>query len=151
MENTKNAEHTISLSKVLAETYTLYLKTQNYHWNVRGPMFQTLHTMFEAQYTEMALSIDEIAERIRSLGVRAPGSYSEFANLSEVKEDTSWPKAMDMVKNLLGSHQQVSKTIKKSLMISEEGGDQPTADLLTARLQSHEKTIWMLKALSEES
>jgi len=137
------------LSRVLADSYTLYLKTHNYHWNVTGPMFQTLHTMFETQYTEMALAVDLIAERIRALGELAPGSYSSFRELSNVKEAAGVPKATDMVKDLVESHETVARTARAVFAAAEEGSDEATLDLLTQRIQLHEKTAWMLRSLLE--
>ncbi len=138
------------LSKLLADSYTLYLKTHNFHWNVTGPMFQTLHTMFELQYTELAMAVDAIAERIRSLGHRAPGSYAAFARLSTVKDAEEVPKALEMVKQLVESHETVVRTARATLGVASEAGDDATADLATQRLQVHEKTAWMLRSLLEE-
>lgn len=144
----KRGEIAKSLSGLLAESYTLYLKTHKYHWNVTGPMFQTLHTMFETHYTELALAVDEIAERIRVLGERAPGSYSEFAEISRVKEDSSMgTKAEDMIKNLLSDHEQVVRTAKEILPLLEGANDEGTNSLLGARIEYHEKTAWMLRSL----
>lgn len=138
------------LSKLLADSYTLYLKTHYYHWNVKGPMFQTLHLMFETHYTELALAVDTIAERILALGVEAPGTYSQFKSLSSVQEDTSLPKAKDMIKNLVLAHEAVIKTARALFPKADEAGDEATADLLTQRIQLHEKTTWMLRSLLEE-
>lgn len=138
------------LSKLLADSYTLYLKTHYYHWNVKGPMFQTLHLMFETHYTELALAVDTIAERILALGVEAPGTYSQFKSLSSVQEDTSLPKAKDMIKNLVLAHEAVIKTACALFPKADEAGDEATADLLTQRIQLHEKTTWMLRSLLEE-
>ena len=135
------------LSHLLADTYTLYLKTHNYHWNVVGPMFNTLHLMFEEHYNELALAVDEIAERIRSLGEPAPGSYVEFAELASVKEDTDKPEALEMVRRLVESHEAVARTARSVFPLAEKASDEPTADLLTQRLQVHEKTAWMLRSL----
>ena len=135
------------LSKVLADTYTLYLKTHNYHWNVVGPMFNTLHLMFEAQYNELALAVDEIAERIRSLGEPAPGSYLEFRELTSIEEDRDKPEAMEMVRRLVEAHEAVARTARSVFPLADEASDEPTADLLTQRLQVHEKTAWMLRSL----
>ena len=137
------------LSRLLADSYTLYLKTHNYHWNVVGPMFTTLHLMFEEHYNELALAVDEIAERIRTLGERAPGSYREFAALSSIEEDVATPDAMDMVRNLVEGHETVARTARSVFPVVEQADDQPTADLLTQRLQVHEKTAWMLRSLLE--
>ena len=135
------------LSKVLADSYTLYLKTHNFHWNVTGPMFQTLHLMFEAQYTELALAVDLVAERIRALGHPAPGTYKQFAALSSIKEDNGVPKAQDMIKKLVDGHETVARTARAVFKIAESVSDQPTCDLLTQRMQVHEKTAWMLRSL----
>jgi len=138
------------LSRLLADTYTLYLKTHNYHWNVEGPMFQTLHTMFETQYTELALAVDLIAERIRALGHYAPGSYAQYAKLSSIKEVTGVPGAQDMIKDLVKGNEAVSKTARELFPVVEKSADEPTADLLTQRMQIHEKTAWMLRSLLEK-
>ena len=135
------------LSKVLADTYTLYLKTHNYHWNVTGPMFQTLHLMFETQYNELALAVDSIAERIRSLGAPAPGSYREFASLSTVVEDDDQPDATEMIRRLVKGQETVARTARSVFPTVEQAHDEVTADLLTQRLQVHEKTAWMLRSL----
>jgi starvation-inducible DNA-binding protein len=138
------------LSRLLADTYTLYLKTHNYHWNVEGPMFQTLHTMFETQYTELALAVDLIAERIRALGHYAPGSYAQYAKLSSIKEETGVPGAQEMIKDLVKGNEAVSKTARAIFPVVEKSSDEPTADLLTQRMQIHEKTAWMLRSLLEK-
>ncbi len=137
------------LSHLLADTYGLYLKTHAFHWNVTGPMFNTLHAMFMTQYSELWTALDEIAERIRSLGHFAPGSYSQYAKLSSVKEETGVPAAMDMVRQLVEGHEAVARTARKVFPAAEKGGDEATADLLTQRLQIHEKTAWMLRSLLE--
>jgi starvation-inducible DNA-binding protein len=137
------------LSKLLADSYTLYLKTHNFHWNVTGPMFQTLHTMFEAQYTELAVAVDDIAERIRALGHPAPGSYSAFARLSTVRDTDGVPRAADMIKFLVEGHETVVRTARNVLPVAQEARDESTADLVTQRLQVHEKTAWMLRSLLE--
>jgi starvation-inducible DNA-binding protein len=138
---------TKGLSRVLADTYTLYLKTHNFHWNVTGPMFQTLHLMFEGQYNEMALAVDAIAERIRSLGNFAPGSYRQFAELSTVKEADGVPEAKEMIKQLVEGHEAVIRTAREVFPAAEKGNDEATVDLLTQRIQLHEKTAWMLRSL----
>ena len=138
---------TEGLSRLLADSYTLYLKTHNYHWNVTGPMFQTLHLMFETQYNELALAVDLIAERIRSLGERAPGSYSEFAALSSISEDPDHPDALEMIRRLVAGQEAVARTARSVFAAVEHAHDEPTADLLTQRLQVHEKTAWMLRSL----
>ena len=147
----KQNEIANGLAKLLAETYTLYLKTHKYHWNVTGPMFQSLHTMFETHYNDLSLAVDEIAERIRVMGVKAPGSYTEFAELSEVKEDPTFEaKANDMIKNLLSDHEQVTRTAKSVLHILEGANDEGTSGLMGTRIEYHEKTAWMLKSLLGE-
>ena len=139
------------LAKFLADSYTLYLKTHNYHWNVTGPMFQTLHTMFETQYTELAMAVDNIAERIRALGLFAPGSYAEFSKLTEIKEDKGGHKAADkMIADLVLGHETVAKTARSIFPAAEKGHDEATLDLLTQRIQLHEKTAWMLRSLLDK-
>ena len=138
-----------NLSKVLADTYTLYLKTHNFHWNVTGPMFQTLHLMFETHYNELALAVDLIAERIRALGFPAPGTYKQFVALSAIKEDDGIPKAEVMISRLVEAHETVARTARAAFSVADEANDQPTCDLLTQRLQVHEKTAWMLRSLLE--
>ncbi len=146
----KNREQiATSLSKVQADTYTLYLKTHNYHWNVTGPMFQTLHLMFEQHYNELALAVDAVAERIRALGFPAPGTYRQFASLSSIKEEDGIPKAPDMIRLLVEGHEAVARTARASFTIAADANDQPTCDLLTQRMQIHEKTAWMLRSLLE--
>ncbi len=135
------------LSRLLADTYTLYLKTHNFHWNVTGPMFQTLHLMFETQYNELALAVDLIAERIRSLGAPAPASYRAFSELSSIPEDDGMPDATEMIRRLVGGQEAVARTARSIFPIVENAHDEPTADLLTQRLQVHEKTAWMLRSL----
>lgn len=138
------------LSRLLADSFSLYLTTHNFHWNVTGPMFQTLHVMFEEQYTELWNSLDNIAERIRSLGHTAPGTFSQFSKLSSIDETTGVPKAKEMVRILVEGHEAVAKTARSIFDVAEEGGDESTLDLLTQRLQIHEKTAWMLRSLLEE-
>ncbi len=135
------------LSRVLADTYTLYLKTHNFHWNVTGPMFNTLHLMFEEQYNELATAVDDLAERIRSLGFPAPGSYAEYGRLSEITIDEGVPKATDMIRELVDGHETVARTARQTFQTAEEGNDESSADLLTQRMQIHEKTAWMLRSL----
>ncbi len=136
------------LSKLLADSYTLYLKTHNYHWNVTGPMFQTLHLMFEGQYTELALAVDLIAERIRALGFPAPGSYRDFAKLASIQEAApGTTKAEDMIRELVAGQEAVVRTARSVFPAVERVNDEPTADLLTQRMQIHEKTAWMLRSL----
>ncbi len=137
------------LAKVLADTYTLYLKTHNYHWNVRGPMFHSLHTMFETQYNELALAVDEVAERIRALGELAPGSYSEFAKLASIAEGDNRKDAQAMVRDLVEGQEAVVRTCRVLFPAVDEANDEPTADLLTTRMQTHEKNAWMLRSLLE--
>jgi starvation-inducible DNA-binding protein len=139
------------LSKLLADTYTLYLTTHNFHWNVTGPMFNTLHTMFMTQYTELWNAVDPIAERIRSLGHAAPGSYAQFSKLSSIKDaPTTPPKAMNMVAILVEGHEAVARTAREIFPLADKASDEPTADLLTQRLTVHEQTAWMLRSLLEE-
>ncbi|HJV51369.1 MAG TPA: Dps family protein [Noviherbaspirillum sp.] len=138
------------LSRLLADTYTLYLKTHNFHWNVTGPMFQTLHLMFETQYTELALAVDVIAERIRALGSPAPGTYSMFAALSSIKEPDGVPAAQEMIRQLMQDQETVARNARAMFKAVDLAGDEPTADLLTQRMQVHEKTAWMLRSLLEE-
>ena len=135
------------LSRLLADTYTLYLKTHNFHWNVTGPLFNTLHLMFETQYTELALAVDLIAERIRALGLPAPGSYAQFAKLTSIREETGVPAAEEMIRQLVKDQEAVVRTARSSFPVVEKANDQPTADLLTQRMQVHEKTAWMLRSL----
>lgn len=137
------------LSRVLADTYTLYLKTHNFHWNVTGPMFQTLHLMFEQQYLELALAVDSVAERIRALGYPAPATYRAFAELSSISEDEGVPAAEEMIRALVRGHETVARTARSVFKIAAEANDQPTSDVLTQRLQIHEKTAWMLRSLLE--
>jgi starvation-inducible DNA-binding protein len=135
------------LSQLLADTYTLYLKTHNFHWNVTGPMFNSLHLMFETQYNELALAVDLIAERIRALDMPAPGSYSQFAKLSSIKEETGVPDWKEMVRQLVEGQEAVVRTARKLFPAVDAAHDEPTADLLTQRMQVHEKNAWMLRAL----
>jgi starvation-inducible DNA-binding protein len=146
-----NAEHreqiASGLSRLLADSYTLYLKTHNYHWNVTGPMFNTLHLMFEQQYTELAAAVDEIAERIRALGVKAPGSYSAFAGLTSIAEGSGNESAEDMIRELVRGQETVARTAREVFPVAEAASDEPTADLLTQRMQIHEKNAWMLRSM----
>ncbi|UAW64213.1 DNA starvation/stationary phase protection protein [Mycoavidus sp. HKI] len=135
------------LSHVLADTYTLYLKTHNFHWNVTGPQFNTLHLMFETQYTELASAVDEIAERIRALDFPAPGSYREYAKLSSIPEAEGVPAAEEMIRQLVEGHEGVARTARKFFPVADDAHDEPTADLLTQRMQTHEKTAWMLRSM----
>ena len=135
------------LSKVLADTYTLYLKTHNYHWNVTGPMFQTLHLMFETHYNELWLAVDLIAERIRALGFPAPGTYAEFTRLASIKEEPGVPPAEEMIRKIVQGHEAVVRISRSVFAIADKSSDQPTLDLLTQRMQVHEKTAWMLRSM----
>lgn len=135
------------LSKFLSDTYTLYLKTHNFHWNVTGPMFNTLHLMFMDQYTELWNAVDLIAERIRSLGELAPGSYTEFAKLTSIQESNGAVSAENMIKQLLEGHEIAARTARSVFPIADKGSDEATLDLLTQRIQLHEKTAWMLRSM----
>jgi starvation-inducible DNA-binding protein len=135
------------LSKLLADSYTLYLKTHNYHWNVTGPLFNTLHSMFEQQYTELATAVDEIAERIRALGIKAPGSYTEFAKLTSVEEGSGDESAEEMIRQLVIGQETVTRTAREAFPAADAAHDEPTADLLTQRMQVHEKNAWMLRSM----
>jgi len=137
------------LSRLLADYYTLYLKTHNFHWNVTGPKFNTLHLMFETHYTESALAVDAAAERIRALGFPAPGTYSAYAKLTSIEETEGVPEAMEMVRLLVKGHEACAKTARSVFPLADKASDEPTADLLTQRLQVHEKTAWMLRSLLE--
>ena len=139
------------LAHLLADTYTLYLTTHNFHWNVTGPMFNTLHVMFMGQYTELWNAVDPVAERIRSLGHPAPGSYAQFGKLSSLPDAPETPpKALEMVRVLVAGHEAVARTARKLFPLADKAGDEPTADLLTQRLTVHEQTAWMLRSLLEE-
>lgn len=135
------------LSKLLADSYLLYLKTQNYHWNVTGNMFQPLHTLFEEQYTELAESIDEIAERIRALGEFAPGSFSSFSKVTSIKEENGIPTAEEMIQNLVQGNEAVVTTAREIISLTDDCEDDVTADLLVERMQVHEKNAWMLRSM----
>jgi len=141
---------TDGLSRVMADTYTLYLKTHNYHWNVTGPMFQTLHLMFETQYNELWTAVDLVAERIRSLGYPAPGTYKQFANLTSIEGEEGVPEATQMIRDLVKGHERVAKTAREVFPSADKVSDESTTDLLTQRLQIHEKTAWMLRSLLED-
>ncbi len=139
------------LSHLLADTYTLYLTTHNFHWNVTGPMFNTLHLMFMGQYTELWAAVDPVAERIRSLGHPAPGSYAQFSKLASLPDaPVTPPKALEMVRILVQGHEAVARTARELFPVAEKAGDEPTCDLLTQRLTMHEQTAWMLRSLLEE-
>jgi len=140
-----------ALSRVLADSYTLYLKTHNFHWNVTGPQFQALHTMFEQHYTELALAVDEVAERIRTLGIFAPGSYAQFSKLTSITEETGVPSSDEMVRQLVQGHEAVARTARSALSVAQEGGDEASLDLLVGRVKVHEKTAWMLRSMLGES
>jgi starvation-inducible DNA-binding protein len=147
----KSASATVAaLNQLLADSYTLYLKTHNYHWNVTGPMFTTLHTLFETQYTELALAVDQIAERIRALGSYAPGSYAEFAKLSIVKEAKGHPKATQMIKDLVADQKKVTASANAVFAAADAANDQASADLATQRMNIHEKNSWMLHSHLEK-
>lgn len=135
------------LSRLLADTYTLYLKTHNFHWNVTGPMFQTLHLMFETQYNELSLAVDAVAERIRTLGFPAPGTYKEYSQLTSIEEAEGVPTAEEMIKELVAGQEAVVRTARSVFPLADAANDEPTADLLTQRMQTHEKTAWMLRSL----
>lgn len=150
MKEQDRAEIAQGLGKLLADSYTLYLKTHNFHWNVTGPMFQTLHLMFEAQYNELALAVDLIAERIRALGFPAPGTYSEFMRLSSIRETTGVPKAEEMIRLLVEGQESVVRTARSLFPLVDKVTDEATADLLTQRIQLHEKSAWMLRSLLEK-
>lgn len=135
------------LKRLLADSYTLYLQTHNFHWNVTGPQFRELHLMFEEHYTELATAVDDIAERIRTLGVYAPGTYKAFAKLSAIKEVEDVPEAGEMVKLLTQGHEQVVKTCRKALKLAQDAEDESSAALISDRMRVHEKTAWMLRAL----
>ncbi|MEY3724786.1 MAG: hypothetical protein RLZZ365_721 [Pseudomonadota bacterium] len=138
------------LSNLLADSYTLYMMTHNFHWNVKGPQFNTLHTMFMAQYTEQWAALDVIAERIRALGYPAPGTYSEFVKRASIKEVNGVPIAEDMIRHLVKAQEATAKTARKLFPVVDSANDQPTADVLTQRIDVHEKTAWMLRSLLEE-
>ena len=151
MDNQKSVKSEIAakLNMLLADTYTLYLKTHNYHWNVTGPNFTSLHTLFETQYTEYALAVDEIAERVRALGEKAAGSYTEFSKLTKIKETLGALKAQEMIEDSLQANEIVTETAKGIISLASDAGDEPTVDLLTQRMQAHEKNAWMLRSLLE--
>lgn len=150
LSETQRKQIADGLNKLLADSYTLYLKTHNFHWNVTGPMFQTLHLLFETQYNELFLAVDLIAERIRALGHYAEASYSQFSKATGVKEETGHPSAEDMIRQLIEGQEQVVRTARELLSRCEEAHDAPTADLLTQRMEVHEKNAWMLRSLLEK-
>jgi starvation-inducible DNA-binding protein len=135
-----------ALSRLLADSYTIYLKTHNYHWNVTGPMFNTLHTLFETQYTELALAVDEIAERIRALGAPAPGSYAEFSKLTQIKEASGVPKGLDMLRTLTADQERVVEAARQVAASASSAHDEATLDLAVRRMQVHQKNAWMLRS-----
>jgi len=146
IEEEQRKQITDALSKVLADTYMLYLKTHNYHWNVTGELFHSLHEQFEEQYNELATAVDEIAERIRALGYRAPGTFSEFSELTSISEETEEPEALEMVRRLALGNEQVLRTAREALQPAREAEDEATVDLLTQRLHVHSKIAWMLRS-----
>jgi starvation-inducible DNA-binding protein len=150
MKEQDRSEIAQGLSKLLADTYSLYLKTHNFHWNVTGPMFRSLHLMFEEQYIELALAVDLIAERIRALGFPAPATYKEFAKLSSISEEEGVPSAEEMIRRLVEGQEAVVRTARSLFSAVGQANDEPTADLLTQRMQVHEKTAWMLRSLLAE-
>ncbi len=150
IEQPGRAKIAAGLARLLADTYTLYLQTHNFHWNVTGAMFQTLHLMFETQYNELALAVDLIAERIRALGFPAPGTYAEFAKLTSIQETMEIPSAVNMIRLLTEGQEAVIRTARSIFPEAEKLQDAPTVDLLTQRMQVHEKTAWMLRSLLEE-
>lgn len=150
LSENERAEIAAGLSHFLADSYTLYLTTHNFHWNVKGPMFTSLHLMFMGQYTEQWTALDKIAERIRALGYPAPGTYKEFAKLASIKEVDGVPKALEMVSHLVAAQEATARTARSLFSVVNDANDQPTADLLTQRIDIHEKTAWMLRSLLEE-
>jgi starvation-inducible DNA-binding protein len=150
IEDKKREEIALGLSKMLADTYTLYLKTHNFHWNVVGPHFQALHLMFEKQYEDLADAVDLIAERIRALGFPAPATYSQFVQLSSIQETEGVPEALEMVRILVEGHEIVVRTARLALPVVERVDDQPTMDLIAERMNTHEKTAWMLRSILED-
>ncbi|SFN25101.1 starvation-inducible DNA-binding protein [Formivibrio citricus] len=147
----KDRERTAaSLSQMLADSFTLYLKTHNFHWNVTGPMFQTLHIMFMDQYTELWNALDMIAERIRALGYPAPGSYARYMELSKIEGEDGVPKAKEMIRQLVAGQEAVIRAARETFKIADAAGDQSTADLMTQRMEIHEKNAWMLRSLLED-
>ena len=147
----KREEIAEGLKRLLADSYALYVKTHNFHWNVEGPLFNTLHTMFEEQYTELAEAIDVIAERIRALGVYAPGSFTQFGELSSIPDESGVPSAEDMIRKLVDGQETVVRTAREVLPAASEADDEPTVDLLTQRMQIHEKNAWMLRSMLSDN
>lgn len=150
ISETHRAELSQGLSRLLADTYTLYLQTHYFHWNVKGPQFQTLHLMFEGQYNELALAVDVIAERIRALGYPAPGTFREFSQLTSIRETSGVPTAREMIATLLAGQESVVRTARSILPITDEAKDEVTAGIISARMEVHEKTAWMLRSLLED-
>ena len=149
LDETQRIDIAGHLSRLLADSYTLYLKTHNYHWNVTGPQFNTLHTMFETQYTELAIAVDEIAERIRALGIPAPGNYSDFSKLTSIAESSGGESAVEMIGELVLGQEAIVRTAREAFPAADDANDEPTADLLTQRMQVHEKNAWMLRSMLE--
>lgn len=149
MSDEQREKTAAGLSRLLADSYTLYLKTHNFHWNVTGPTFSALHLLFEEEYTELANAVDEIAERIRALGFPAPGSYKQFLGLTKIVEETGTPSADAMIRQLIEGQETVVQTAREVLPVAEEADDQPTLDILTRRMKAHEKNAWMLRSLLE--
>lgn len=149
LNETQRDDIAAHLSRLLADSYTLYLKTHNYHWNVTGPQFNTLHTMFEAQYSELAIAVDEIAERIRALGVKAPGSYAAFSKLTSITESSGGESAEEMIGELVRGQEAIVRTARQAFPTADDANDEPTADLLTQRMHVHEKNAWMLRSMLE--
>lgn len=149
IEETKRHEIADGLSRLLADTYSVYLKTHNFHWNVTGPMFNTLHQMFETQYTELAIAVDDIAERIRALGFPAPATYSKYAKLTSIPEPGESLDAQEMIRQLVKDQETIVCTARSIFPVADEANDEPTADILTQRMQLHEKNAWMLRSLLE--
>jgi starvation-inducible DNA-binding protein len=146
IEEPQRKEVADMLARLLADTYTLYLKTHKFHWNVTGAMFQPLHALFERQYQELALAVDVLAERIRALGFAAPGSYTEFTRLASIHEETELPPMLDMIRLLLEGHETIVRKARQAFSIAQQSNDEATMDLLTDRLQAHEKTAWILRS-----
>ena len=149
IEDADRKEIADGLARLLADSYSLYLKSHNYHWNVTGPMFRSLHLMFEEHYIELADAVDVVAERIRALGFPAPATFSEYRSLSAIEAKEGVPEAMEMVRDLVVGHETVARTAREVVAIAENGGDVATADLATARVEVHDKTAWMLRATAE--
>lgn len=147
IDRRQREEIAAGLSRLLADSYSLYLKTHNFHWNVTGPMFNTLHLMFEQQYTELAAAVDEIAERIRALGIKAPGSYAAFTALTKIEDGTGEETAEEMIRQLVVGQEAVVRTAREVFRAAESANDEPSADLLTQRMQIHEKNAWMLRSM----